>query len=134
MEKVQKILCDAIIKKGDKFLIIKRSSSEKIFPDKWEFPSGKVGFGEHPIETLKRETKEETNLDVEVIKLVNFKSYIFDTKDHKRHNIQLMFLCNALNEDVKLNPKEHDNHAWVTREEMKNYDIFEDMPDFIKDL
>ena len=34
--------------------------------NKWEFPGGKVDFGEHPRHTAVRETKEESGYDVTI--------------------------------------------------------------------
>ena len=38
--------------------------------NKWEFPGGKVDFGEAPEQTAVREAKEESGYDVEVTKLI----------------------------------------------------------------
>ncbi len=37
---------------------------------KWEFPGGKMEYGEDPEQTAVREAKEETNLDIAVIRLL----------------------------------------------------------------
>ena len=55
----------AVIKQGDKFLILHRASDEKAFPELWDFPGGKLEDGEVPLESLKREVREETQLEIE---------------------------------------------------------------------
>jgi len=52
----------AIIIKGSKILMVKRNREPN--KDTWMFPAGFVDFGEHPEETLKREIKEETGLQL----------------------------------------------------------------------
>ncbi len=52
----------AIIEHADKILICQRSTSMKL-PLKWEFPGGKIEPGESKGDCLRREIKEE--LDIE---------------------------------------------------------------------
>ena len=58
---MSKEMANAIIKKGDKILIIKRSDIPI-----WEFPSGKKENNETFKQAAIRETKEETGLVVEI--------------------------------------------------------------------
>ena len=57
----------AIIRKENKILMIDRA----IFPLGWACPAGHVDPGEDVVKALKREVKEETNLDVIKYKLLN---------------------------------------------------------------
>ena len=55
-----------IINEQGKILFTQRynpTSSE--VNDKWQLPGGTVEYGEHPIETLRREIKEEVNLTIQ---------------------------------------------------------------------
>ena len=52
----------AIIKRDNKVLMVKRNKVP--YKGTWMFPAGFVDFGEHPEETLFREVKEETGMDV----------------------------------------------------------------------
>jgi len=65
-----KIIQKAVIKDGEKYLILKRSKSAKYFPECWDFPGGKLEPGESGEEGIIREVKEETTLDVEVGEVV----------------------------------------------------------------
>jgi ADP-ribose pyrophosphatase len=55
-----------LIRSGDEYLLIKRASE----PDKgmWSIPGGMVEIGEKVSEAAVREAKEETGLDVELVK------------------------------------------------------------------
>lgn len=55
-------------------LLIQRSSTDRHSPLMWEFPGGSVEKGETLYETLKRETFEETNLN---IKISDLSCYVF---------------------------------------------------------
>ena len=52
-------------KNKDKVLVAKRNKEAQL-AGKWEFPGGKIKEGETPENCLKRELKEELNIDVEV--------------------------------------------------------------------
>ena len=52
---------------NDKVLIGKRKSNNKSYPGKWEFPGGKVDMHESFSEAVKREWKEELDIEVQPI-------------------------------------------------------------------
>src|SRR3989338_6946509 len=54
----------AVVKNGDKYLIGLRSENAKYFPLHWDFPGGKLEPNEDPFDGIKREVKEETDLDI----------------------------------------------------------------------
>lgn len=60
------VVC-AIIYVGNKILVTQRSEKMKL-PLKWEFPGGKLENEESEIECIKREIKEELNIDIKIIK------------------------------------------------------------------
>ncbi|MBI2672460.1 NUDIX domain-containing protein [Candidatus Woesearchaeota archaeon] len=81
--KAHYVTATAIIIKDGKFLITKRSPNEKAFPNLWTVPGGKLEQKDYinkqkdtkdcwynAIENLlKREVKEETNLEIKNIKI-----------------------------------------------------------------
>ena len=60
------VVC-AIIYVGNKILVTQRSKNMKL-PLKWEFPGGKLENNESEIECIKREIKEELNIEIKVRK------------------------------------------------------------------
>jgi 8-oxo-dGTP pyrophosphatase MutT (NUDIX family) len=106
-------------KELNKILIIKRK--EGLQKGKWAFPGGKLE-NETILEGLKREIKEEVNLDIE-----NKKEYIADYQ-YKREDgslsLGLSFLVFAKNEDICKN-EEIEDFKWVIREDLINYDLVE---------
>ena len=69
-----KLAVASIIAKNNQILLIKRGVEPQI--GKWAFPSGYVNRYETPEDALLREVKEETELDVQINKLIG----IYSTK------------------------------------------------------
>ncbi len=65
-----------IVLKEDEVLLVQRKREP--FVGSWMFPAGFVDYGEHPIETVVREVKEETSLKIDPIELLEVCQ---DTKD-----------------------------------------------------
>lgn len=51
-------------------VLIGKRPKDRVFPDCWEFPGGKVDAGETPHQALVREWREELRLDVEAGSLI----------------------------------------------------------------
>ncbi len=125
MEEVWKICVCGIIKKENKFLIIKRISDDTSESGFWEFPSGKVEFGESINEGLLRELLEEVGIDFSKIekRLIGTSEYIIEKKNQKRYTVQLNYLIEVKKElKIKISG-EHTEFAWVNKED-KRIDAF----------
>lgn len=119
---VQKIIVAGVIIKGDKILIIKRAKNDS-HPGLWELPSGKREEFEKTKDAVKREVKEETGLDVEVKIPIDVFEFRTERQDEIRDATQISFLTKPLNRtNVKLSD-EHSDYAWITKEEIENYNI-----------
>ena len=58
----------ALIVRDDRVLLVKRAVEP--FKDYWDLPGGFLEAGEHPLDGMFREVREETGLDVRVIELL----------------------------------------------------------------
>ena len=88
---------EAMIIKEDSLLFLRRKNSPA--KGEWWFPGGRIRKGESFKETLFREVKEETGLDVDVVKFVGVYNRIFP----ERHDITIVFLCKCFDNRVILN-------------------------------
>lgn len=63
--------------------------------DKWNFLGGRVEFGELPEETLVREIKEESGLEIEIVRMIPKIFTKFRTKADgtKMHIVPITFEC-----------------------------------------
>lgn len=94
-------------------LIIQRSRNDH-WPFMWELPRGGCDkpIGEDPIHCVKREIKEETGLDVEVLKLIDMIEY--QAEGGKRLTKCFVYLCKMVDDDQKVKlSKEHDDYRWI---------------------
>ncbi len=81
----------------------------------WTLPGGKLEFLESPIECAKRETKEETDLDVKNLKLIS----VSDDKIPKAHFITLGFVCKDFEWEPKtMEPEEITKWRWFDIEKL----------------
>lgn len=130
MKKKIKILANGLIKKGDKFLLLKRNENEIDGPGQWEFPGGLVEFGEDPQDGIIREVKEETGLNAEIVSIYKILSKEYEKPDKKVHLIRIIYLLKTSDEKVKLNEREHEEYKWLKKEEIKNLKT----SDYLKEL
>jgi ADP-ribose pyrophosphatase YjhB (NUDIX family) len=70
-------------------VLIKRKNP----PDGWAIPGGFVDYGESLEEAAIREAKEETNLDVKLIK--QFHTYSDPQRDPRHHSISTAYIAKA---------------------------------------
>ena len=85
--------------------------------DKYVIPGGHIELGETIETALRREIKEETNLDIYDIEFLIMQEFIFDeTFWQKGHFIFIDHVCKTNSDDVKLND-EAESHVWVSVDE-----------------
>lgn len=136
----------AIVHKDGKFLITKRSSNEKAFPNRWTVPGGKLVLTEYqnlPRRTdkhpqwynvidfvLKKEVREEAGIEIEKPRYLT--DLVFVRPDGYPV-ATLSYWANYKSGEVKLN-HEMTDYAWVTAEEAKQYDLIEGIAEEIEEV
>lgn len=130
---VQKKIVAGAILEDNKVLIIQRSSCENIYPDMWELPSGKRENFENTNAALLREIKEETGLEVRIIKILSVFDYQIKREDEIRDATQINFLTEAIGEKkVKLSG-DHQDFAWVSLNDIEMYNITQETKSVIEE-
>tara|TARA_B100000242_G_C42817606_1_gene380030 strand:- start:284 stop:661 length:378 start_codon:yes stop_codon:yes gene_type:complete len=114
----------AIITKDNKYFIAKRNKNKHL-GGFYEFPGGKQDVNETLQQTVIREIKEELNIHVQVGNKLGEEHY----KDDKINVHLHYFFCKIISGDIILN--EHEDSAWVSKEEFKNYNFAEGDSDII---
>jgi len=107
-------VCALVIYKGS-LLLVKRSPFDNFLPGGWEFPGGGVETGEKPCQALKRELKEEIDLDIskERLNLIGVSEEI-SKGDNIKHDVQFNYeIILSKKPRITLSP-EHSEYAWAT--------------------
>lgn len=105
----------AAIIDGSKLLAAQRSERMKE-PLKWEFPGGKVEFGESHVQALKREIYEELGVDIEVQEFIDTGSSIIED------NKILLHVYKARIVHGEPAAKEHAQLRWIELRDMQKLD------------
>ncbi len=100
----------AIIHKDDKILATKRGYGE--FINQWEFPGGKIENNETKEEALKREIREELNIEIDIRNFALDLEYQYPTFYLKMS----CYDCTIKSGTPKL--LEHNDARWLTKEEL----------------
>ncbi|MCD7892565.1 MAG: NUDIX hydrolase [Erysipelotrichaceae bacterium] len=115
MEKVRfHITVKGIVIYKGKVLALKRVRPSSDGLGYWEMPGGGLEYGETPHEALVRELKEETGLDIEIIKPV----YTFTAIRPNYQTVGIGFLAIPTNDHVILSD-EHTDFKFVHSDELK---------------
>lgn len=87
-----KVMVDVVIPSGGGVVLIQRGTDP--YKGMWALPGGFVDVGETVESAAVREAKEETNLDVELERLVGV--YSEPDRDPRGHNISVAFLARVV--------------------------------------
>jgi 8-oxo-dGTP diphosphatase len=109
------IVTCAIIEYENTVLVVQRSQSMKL-PLKWEFPGGKIEKMEKEEDCIKREIREELNIEIELIKKLTPTNH-----DYEDISIELIpFIAKQIGGQIRLN--EHTDFKFLKKEELTNLD------------
>jgi len=90
------VTVDAVIVKKGKILLIKRGRDP--YKDFWALPGGFVEYGETTEDAVKREVKEETGLDCDIVSLTGV--YSAPDRDPRGHTISVVYLMKVVQGEV----------------------------------
>ena len=104
-----------IINSENKFLIQKRASNKKIFPNMWAMMGGSVIVGENSKQTIVREAKEELNINIDINKLEFITKFRVDSLIVETYLLKNDFEI----KNMKLKKDEVSEVKWMTLQEIE---------------
>lgn len=113
-----------VIVKENKILLGKRKG--KHCPDRWAVPGGHVEFKESIIDCAKRETFEETGLEIKIRPFDSVRTEWYFTNncidDPEKHYIGLFLVADWASGEVTVKePHKHESWNWTTYRELMEY-------------
>jgi len=128
---------NCVVKHDDKILIVKRSSTMRFYPDKWNGISGFLEEGRSVEEQARKEVREETGItDGEIVSLRRGRSFEFEEPMYDKQWVVNPVLVEVKTSKVKTDWEAQD-HRWITRGELGEFDIvprFNQVVDAVLDL
>lgn len=108
--------CGAFILNDDGKVLLQQRNKD---PEKgyWSIPGGKLEWMETFEEAVKREIKEECDIDIKIEKLLGICDHI--VKNENQHWVSPSFLCKITNGEPKImEPTKHTDMKWFSLNEL----------------
>ena len=106
------ILSSAIIKNADEEILLLERGETKTFQGHWQLPEGKMEEAEKPVEALRREMKEELDLEFDSFELETVTQNELEAKGMKYLAVRLVFSTKLKDGEITLS-HEHSDYRWV---------------------
>ena len=106
----QKLSTKAFIVRNKQVFLVERSQKENEKPGEWDLPGGQLEHGEDPAIGLRREVREETGMQVEIVLPIGVQRYAAENA----MVTLIIYLCTPVLEDTEIKlSEEHSNYKWV---------------------
>lgn len=121
-----------IFNREGKVFLARRGPKARNESGKWDFPGGSVEFGEKLEDAIKREIKEEFNMDIEVIDFLEVCNHIIP--EEKQHWVSPTFIARIVSGEPRIMEQEkNDKIGWfpidktprpLTKSSEQNYETY----------
>lgn len=103
----------------EKVFLPKRADTKKFLPGVYELPGGHIDYGEDIVEGLKREIKEELNMDIRVGD--PYAAFTYTNAIKGSHSIEVIYFAQFTDpiENVPINPEDHSAYEWIAENEIE---------------
>lgn len=101
-----------------KVFLPKRANTKKFLPGVYELPGGHIDYGEDIEDGLRREIKEEFNMNIEVYQ--PFYVFTYLNKIKGTHSIEVIYLAKFIDDidNIKISPEDHSEYVWIAENEI----------------
>lgn len=115
-----------IIRNNRRFLLLRRKTGDS-GAGIYEFPKGGVETGESLFAALKREIKEESGLDMIDAKYLNYVDIVTTTG----HKVRIFNFLASVKTYGSIMMTEHDDYKWITKDEVDDILMWDNVKDNI---
>ena len=121
-EKIRKqfiIVKSLVVNNKGQILFLRRNKEDlKEAHNKWEFPGGKIEFGESPEETAIREAKEESGYDIKIDSIIpKLLSSKWESPEREAQQILICYVCKLVGGESLLKDHGVSEIRWFNLEE-----------------
>jgi mutator protein MutT len=103
--------------------------------EKWEFPGGRVDYGESSEETVKRECLEEIGCEIRIKKLMPLiqSAVWIRTDDKEQHVLVICYQAELISGDPKpFLDKKVGDVKWFSKEEINELDVLRGIREYVE--
>ena len=116
--RIVEVCCFRFTKRGPEYLLLKRSSDERIYPDLWQLVSGTIDDGERALDAALREFNEEVGIVPTGFWVVPFVNAFYD-HDYDAVNLSPFFAAQVGESDLPKLSSEHQIYEWLPYHEAR---------------
>lgn len=106
-----------ILNENNEALLIRRAGNARNEAGVWSKPGGTIDYGERAVDAMKREIKEELNVDIEITGLLPYTDHII--VEDNQHWLALNFIAEIVGGELKnMEPHKCDKIAWFPLDQL----------------
>ena len=113
-----RVVALGLLTSGARVLVVRRPPDGPL-PGLWEFPGGKVQFGEHPWSALVRELDEELGVHPPRGVLFGVYSHVYDAGGPRAHVVLIVYRTRMRRDRVR----DAADRRWASRDELRTWPI-----------
>ncbi len=120
------VMCTVVC--GNELLLVKRGYGLADAEGYWSTVNGFIDENKPVTEIAQQEVKEELGLEVNLGDIKVAKSYTLENPQEKRKYIVFACLITLKSKPKIVLDREHTDYAWITRAQLKDYEMLDDLP------